>query len=688
MKKLSTLLFFVLFALVADAQYYYLPYLTANQNPGNVNQDVEQPTGAAGISGYTNIAATNASPAWSTTVFLPGDFTFLFNGNPVTEFKVSTSGVLTFTTSAVTPPTATNAALPSASIPNNSIMVWGLAGSGANDVIRTKMFGDYPNRQQWIQFASYSAPGSAGSNWTYWGIVLEETTNNIYIVDQRTYLTPLTLTLGIQINGSTAYTVTGAPNTPSLVTNGGNADTYEDNIYYKFIPGVQPTNDAELAALTFSNFGGAGANVDITGTVINVGTAPITSLTVKYLANGLIKSNIITGLNITTNATYDFTHNVPFTIPAPGTWPVKVWVETTGDANQTNDTLSQTISALAFQPTKRIVFEEGTGTWCQWCPRGAVFMDSIHNAYPTTALTIAVHNGDPMTVDAYDAGIASLIAGYPSGLVDRKGGEADPSEFFDRYDASINGFTPCDVDVDATWNAGTNSYDIAVSSKMATDLIGDYRFNVVVTEDGVKGTGSTWNQANAYSGGANGPMGGYESKPNPVPAAAMVYDHVGRDILGGFDGAFGSLPETLLVNTTHTYSTSYQVKAGENKDKMVIIAWVSSAATGEILNANYKSFNITGVSSQNASTFALNTFPNPSNGTTNFEVIMPMLTGNISLEIYDLMGRKVFATEDGSVNGGSKFFTWNADASIANGIYQAVIKVGDESVATKVVLTR
>ena len=677
-------MFFVLFALVADAQYYYLPYLTANQNPGNINQDVEQP----GTTGYTNIAATNANPAWSSTVFLPGDFTFLFNGNPVTEFKVSTSGVLTFTTSAVTPPTATNAALPSASIPNNSIMVWGLAGSGANDVIRTKIFGDYPNRQQWIQFASYSAPGSTGSNWTYWGIVLEETTNNIYIVDQRTYLTPLTLTLGIQINGSTAYTVAGAPNTPSLVTNGGNADTYEDNIYYKFIPGVQPANDVELSALTFSNFGGAGANVNITGTVLNVGTAPITSLTVKYLANGLTKTNTITGLNIAANTTYDFTHNVPFTIPTAGAWPVKVWVEATGDANHANDTLSQTISAPAFQPTKRVVFEEGTGTWCQWCPRGAVYMDSIHKTYPTTALTIAVHNSDPMTVDAYDAGIAALISGYPSGLVDRKGGEADPSEFFDRYTANINGFTPCDVDVDATWNATSNSYDISVSSKMATDLIGDYRFNVVVTEDHVTGTTTDWNQANAYSGGANGAMGGFESKANPVPAAEMVYNHVSRDILGGFDGAFGSLPETLLVNTTHTYSASYQLKAGENKDRMVIIAWVSSAATGEILNANYKSFNTMAVSTQKANTFAVSTFPNPSNGTTNFEVKMPILANDISLEIFDLMGRKIYATENGSVNGGSKFFTWNADASIANGIYQAVIKVGSESVAAKVVLNR
>ena len=57
-----------------------------------------------------------------------------------------------------------------------------------------------------------------------------------------------------------------------------------------------------------------------------------------------------------------------------------------------NDTLSKSIVALAFQPTKRVLFEEATGTWCQWCPRGAVYMDSLHKVYPTTAMLVAVHN--------------------------------------------------------------------------------------------------------------------------------------------------------------------------------------------------------------------------------------------------------------------------------------------------------
>ncbi len=688
MKKLSTLLLFVLFAMVANAQYYYLPNLSANENPKGLNQDIEQPTGAAGIDGYTTIASTSATPAWSTTVFFPGDFNFLFNGNPVTEFKVSTSGVLTFTTSAVTPPTATNAALPSASIPNNSIMIWGLAALGANDVVRTKIFGNAPNRQFWINFASYSAPGSSGTNWTYWGIVLEEGTNDIYIVDQRTYLTPLSLTLGIQINGSTAYTVNGAPTTPSLVTNGGNADTYEDNIYYRFVQGVQPANDIEVSKLTFAQFGGAGGNVNITGNVLNVGTAPITSISLKYLANGQTKTDNITGLNIASGDSYSFSHATPFTIPSAGVFPVKVWADITGDSNHNNDTLSGSITALAFQTTKRILFEEATGTWCQWCPRGAVFMDSLHHVYPTTAMLVAVHNNDPMVVDLYDAGIASFISGYPSGLVDRKGGEADPSEFFDRYDQYINGFTPCDVAVDAVWNAGTNSYDITATATMATDLTGDYRFNVVVTEDEVRGTGSAYNQANAYSGGANGAMGGYESLPNPVVAANMVYQHVARETVGGWEGVFGSLPETLAVNSINTFTTSYIVKPGENKDRMHVIAYVVNALTGEVLNTNEKNLNSLGFTTQKAASFVVNTYPNPSQGTTNFEVKMPVLNENISLEIVDLMGRVIYSTQAGSVNGGSKFLTWNADASIANGIYQAVIKVGNETVSSKIVLTR
>ena len=683
MKKIFTLLVVLVCATVANAQYYYLPNLSAGENPKGVNADPEQPT----ATGWTNIATTSATPVWSAVTTLPSDFTFNFNGNPVTAYKVSTSGVLTFSTTAGTVPPSTNQALPSASIPENSIMVWGLSGQGANDNIRWKVFGDAPFRQYWIQFCSFSAPGSSGTNWTYWGIVLEETTNDIYIVDQRTFNTPLTLTIGIQVDGSNAYAVNGAPNTPSVVTNGGNEDTPVDNAFYRFINGVQAANDVAMSKLTFSPFGGAGATVNITGEVLNAGTNPITSIDIKYTANGATQTTNLTGLNIGSGDTYSFNHSTPFTIPSAGTWPVKVWAELTGDNNKANDTLSQSIVALAFQPTKRVLFEEATGTWCQWCPRGAVFMDSLHKVYPTTAMLVAVHNGDPMVVADYDANLAGYIAGYPSGLVDRTGGEFDPSEFFDEYDARINGYTPCDVSVNATYNAGTRVYNIDLSANFAADLAGDLRFNVVVVEDGVRGTGSGYNQANAYSGGANGPMGNYHNLPNPVPAARMVYDHVARAILGNWVGFEASLPNTVTANSTHTYNTTYTLPAGINPDKVHIIGWVTDANTGVVYNTNEKNFS-TGIITKKADAFSVNTFPNPSSGVTNFEVKLNKVTDAATLEIYDLTGRLIFTSSDAKFVGGSQFLTWTANENVANGIYQATIKVGNDLVSTKVVLTR
>jgi Outer membrane protein Omp28/Secretion system C-terminal sorting domain len=683
MKKIFTLMIVLAFATIANAQYYYFPNLTAGENPKGLNTDVEQPT----ATGWTTIASTSATPVWSTVTALPGDFTFNFNGSPVTSYKVSTSGVMTFTTSAVAVPSSTNQVLPSASIPDNSIMVWGLAGTGANDIIRWKVFGNAPNRQYWVQFCSYSAPGASGTNWTYWGIVLEEGSNDIYFVDQRTYLTPTTFTIGIQVDGSNAYTVSGAPNTASVVTNGGNADTHVDNAYYRFINGVQPANDITMNRLTFARNAFTGSNVNITGEVFNFGTSPITSFTLKYLANNQVQTASITGVNIASGASYNFTHSTPFTIPDRGPWDVKVWAELAGDANVANDTLIASIYATAFATTKRVLFEEATGTWCQWCPRGAVYMDSLHKVYPTSAMLVAVHNNDPMEVTEYDASLAGYIPGYPSGLVDRKGGAFDPSDFFTEYNNRINGYTPCDINVNATYNAGTRQYNIDLSAIFADDLAGDLRFNVVVVEDGVKGTGSGYNQVNAYSGGGNGAMGNYHNLPNPVPAAQMVYDHVARAILGNWVGTEASLPNTVTANSTHTFNYTYTLPVGINPDKVHIIAWVTDANTGEVFNANEKSFS-TGVSTKKSETFVVNTFPNPSNGTTTFEVKSNKSTDAASLEIYDLTGRLVYSSTDAKVNGGSQFFVWNANESVANGIYQATIKIGSEIVSSKVVLTR
>ena len=90
---------------------------------------------------------------------------------------------------------------------------------------------------------------------------------------------------------------------------------------------------------------------------------------------------------------------------------------------------------------------------------------------------------------------------------------------------------------------------------------------MILTEDGVTGTSSDYAQANAYANNANGPMGGYENLPNPVPASQMVYDHVGRAIPTGYDGVAGSIPANVVSNEVNVYNVEYAVPAAYVAEK-------------------------------------------------------------------------------------------------------------------------
>ena len=105
-KKLLFILSFALISNLVFAQYYYLPNTNNPGNPGGLNSDPEYPNGSGMASGWTTIlGGSNTTPSWSTTQNIP--FNFNFNGVLVNQYKVSSSGVLTFTTSAATTVTGT-----------------------------------------------------------------------------------------------------------------------------------------------------------------------------------------------------------------------------------------------------------------------------------------------------------------------------------------------------------------------------------------------------------------------------------------------------------------------------------------------------------------------------------------------------------------------------------------------------
>jgi hypothetical protein len=164
MKKLLQTLSFALIGATAFGQYYQLPAVGAGTNPGGLNTDIEEPSGALTPLGWSVILSSTTTDAWSTTQTIP--FAFNFNGSAETSYKVSNTGVLTFDVAATTVPANPNGGLPNSSVPNKSVLVWGLNLSGANDAAVSKTFGTAPNRQHWITYASASAT-TIGTGYTY-----------------------------------------------------------------------------------------------------------------------------------------------------------------------------------------------------------------------------------------------------------------------------------------------------------------------------------------------------------------------------------------------------------------------------------------------------------------------------------------------------------------------------------------
>ncbi len=423
MKNLYLILPLLLLCNIGMSQYYYTPYLGANQNPGALNKDNEYPPGGGLPTGWTTImTGPQVSGAWSSVRTLP--FRFLFNGSLVTSYKVSSSGVLTFNTKTTMVVDSNNLALPSAVIPDSSIAVWGLRCL-ANDYVVTKTFGTAPNRQHWICYNSFSEE-NLKAGWIYISIVLEETTNKIYIVDQRTncvfnnaVCTDKTkLTLGIQVDQNNAIQVKGSPDWQSDNKNNFLPD---DNSYYEFILGVQPDDDV------------IGLNHDLrkyyetkqfplpfSSTFKNIGKDPITKLSLSFNVNdGTVFTSDIDNLNIASLSNFTLQHPDLLAIPSQGTYTVKSWLSRINDATPsavTDDTIRSTIIVNDSSIVRRLLHENFSSSTCPPCKPGNETLHGVLNQYPDLWSELTYHFYFPGTGDPYYTTECAARSTYYGGI--------------------------------------------------------------------------------------------------------------------------------------------------------------------------------------------------------------------------------------------------------------------------------
>ena len=705
MKKIITCLALALCTTGAFAQYYLNTYNGVGTNPRGLNNDPEQPFGAAGVTaadGYSSVIANGTSTlSWSPVQTIP--FPFDFDGAPVTQYKVSTSGVLTFTTSATTVPSFTNATIPNATIPDKSVMVWGLqggAGGSTNDGVISKTHGTAPYRQHWINFASYGAPGASGSQWTYWGIVLEETTNNIYVADLRTFTTPLSLTIGVQVNSTTAVSVAGAPNTPSLVTNGGNASDPTDNMYYGFVQGTRPNDDIEMFTLGLTNVGPA---FTIAGTLYNHGADTLNSYDLSWTVdNGVTVNTATITSSILPGASGTFSHPTVWNT-TPGAYSLKVYSRAPNgnvDPHNDYDTLSAQLNiGTGNSVSKNPLLEEFTTAPCQFCPDGAVQVEAALAATPA-AIAVGLHacfGTDAMTIPEAVTYCQAFATGAPTATIDRVlfPGEARVAisraggAWVTRTATQATLGSPVDVTLIGSYNATTRQVNVDLTANFVDFESGDLRVTLFVVEDHVRGVGAGYNQVNAYNGVAGHP---YFGAGNPI----VNYDHrhVLRDVYPTND-AWGDntvIPSTPALNTPYTKNHTFNLNSAWNADSVSLVGFVSyynaNAGQREVLNAvEVKLGNIpTTVDEIKKDANSLNIYPNPTADLTNiaFNLSKPSA---VTLTVRDITGKEVMSQNFGMLANGQQMIAVNV-ANLSNGIYFTTLQIGDEIITKKITVNK
>lgn len=457
---------------------------------------------------------------------------------------------------------------------------------------------------------------------------------------------------------------------------------------------IVSAGDPNISVEYFESYcqaGAVGTETAFYGTVTNNSLETLTSLDVT-ISNGTDEMTMtLTDLNIPSFASQPIFFDQGMEL-AEGT---NSFTMTAANPNGMADDMSdntQSVDAFGVVPVEGsgILVEEGTGTWCPWCPRGTYYMDRYSDCLPDNFVGVAVHNADPMVITEYDNGVGAFpgFTGYP-GVIVNKTNVVDPSEIGNPTITAITAEPMARVAVGAEWDEDSRTLTASVAGSDFVQDMNGVKFFATLTENGVTGTGTDYNQANNYAGGTVGPMGGFEFLPGSIPASDIEYNHTARALLGGF---FGTNPMDMSAGDTGGYIfSSVQIPPDQDIDEMYIV--------GALINANNQVINVVqstvadavaaGLFNSSSNDIYDNTlaqvFPNPTKDVAFIQLDVDAAS-EVTLEVYDMLGQLVNTVQYGTVVGNT---TLDYDTSdLTNGMYNLHLQVGEVFVSKKITVAK
>lgn len=680
MKKLLLTAIGVAFlGLNAQTGYYQVPGASTG-NPGSLNSDAEYPPGGGLATGWTTVVTGPQSQTWSAAQNIP--FNFKFNGTAVTQYKIGSTGIVTFDVGSSTAcPSATPAALPSASIPNQSVVIWGVDAKLSGDYVVTKTFGTAPNRQHWIMYASCTEANLL-NGWAYMSIVLEEGTNNIHIVDQRSNCVngqsacsnKTKLTVGIQIDGSTAVSVNGSPNYAMVATND---PTTVDNVYYTFSPGTLVDNDLTLVSVNLEEFlKNTSAPFSIKFSAKNTGGKAITSINATYSLNGGSEvTEDITGLNLASGSSSELTFPTKWTPSALGKYTIAVKINSVNSSADTfgKNTGSVAVNVLDKWIKRKILNEIYTSSTCPPCaPGNANYLNVVDGRTDHSTIKYQVYfpgTGDPYcTQESRDRMNFYAINSVPRMEIDG-GWDENANSFttalYDQYQAK-----PSFIEISGTAiNTWKNTITANIKLTPAADITSSNLKLFAVIVEGVTYKNKKSNGETQFEDVMKKMM------PNSTGMAlsGLTKDvDVDKTLSWTFNGNYRlPLDGTSAQHINHATENSV-----ETWDDLKVVVFVQDATTKEVLQS--ETFVVAMASTESVENNVL-VYPNPSNDL--FHINSDVLRGEVAqVRVTNLAGQVVY--ESTMSNGKAEIAT----ADWTSGMYMVTVKSNAVNFTTKMMV--
>lgn len=329
-------------------------------------------------------------------------------------------------------------------------------------------------------------------------------------------------------------------------------------------------------------------NVKVTGTITSSGFLPVEGYKLELTYDGQTHTIDRSAESIAPDSIVTVTFDTEINVSQNTTEDYTLIVSSMEGSDA--DTIRGSITC--FERT--VLIEEGTGTWCMWCPRGQYYLKELHKKRPGEFVDIAAHVSDEMMVADYAMSLyAPFFAtfGLPSCVMDRQkelmnglGSLEEIEAMLDKARAkgAIGRFTELYA-ATSTMELYLNIHAICEFGKIIED--GDYSLIFIMVEDSVTG----YAQANAYSGSSSA-MGGLDLLPDPIPAGEYVFANVARAMLAGADKNMNSLTLPTYTERHVPIFAEYEFDYPENLKKsewkhIKVIGLIIDNQTGEVVNA-------------------------------------------------------------------------------------------------------